>query len=131
MLLKATTKWFRYPLMYGRTDVELISAVGSLLDAKLQGVCQQIAAPDWSLYYFLANHSVPFSEIFVFYFLFFFSGHYVSSFCSVFPKNCIFALSKSDSRKCLMYIIKSKCYHRSNISWQQLKIQFDPYSQVR
>ena len=74
MLLKATTKWFRYPLMYGRTDVELISAVGSLLDAKLQGVCQQIAAPDWSLYYFLANHSVPFSEIFVFYFLFFFQG---------------------------------------------------------
>ena len=92
---------------------------------------QQIAAPDWSLYYFLANHSVPFSEIFVFYFLFFFSGHYVSSFCSVFPKNCIFALSKSDSRKFLMYIIKSKCYHRSNISWQQLKIQFGPYSQVR
>ena len=26
---------------------------------------------------------------------------------------------------------KSKCYHRSNISWQQLKIQFGPYSQVR
>ena len=105
MLLKATTKWFRYPLMYGRTDVELISAVGFLLDAKLQGFCQQIAANDWSLYYFLANHSVPFSEIFVFYFLFF-SVHYVSSFCTVFPKNCIFALSKSDSRKFLMYIIK-------------------------
>ena len=27
--------------------------------------------------------------------------------------------------------LKSKCYHRSNISWQQLKIQFGPYSQVR
>ena len=26
---------------------------------------------------------------------------------------------------------RSKCYHRSNISWQQLKIQFGPYSQVR
>ena len=27
--------------------------------------------------------------------------------------------------------IKSKCYHRSNIWWQQLKNQFGPYSQVR
>ena len=32
----------------------------------------------------------------------------------------------------MVYInFKSKCCHRSNISWQQLKIQFGPYSQVR
>ena len=68
--------------MYGRTAVDLISAMGSLLDAKLQGVCQQIAAPDRFSYFVLANHSAPFSEIFAFYFLF--SVHYVSSFCIVF-----------------------------------------------
>ena len=78
--------------------------MASLLEAKLQGVCQQIAAHDWFLYYFVANHSAPSSEIFAFYFLF--SVHYVSSFCIVFAQHCIFALRQSDSRNFSMYIIK-------------------------
>ena len=47
-------------------------------------------------------------------------------------KNCsVIYLSQSFYKTPKDIRLKSKCYHRSNISWQQLKIQFGPYSQVR
>ena len=92
--------------MYGRTDVDLISAVGSLLDAKLQGVCQQIAAPDWSLNYFLANHSVSFSEIFAFYFLFLSALCFLVFRCCFLKTAYLLFANLAYSRNFSMYIIK-------------------------